>query len=114
MPESWSAASVVSDGKARPDRLAVTPCRGKLDVRHVREGDGNVGIIRSSVRAIALPELSTTGDTLRGEDVTVAMRVVLTYTDSRPRQRRSIGASSVSSTPGIESRTTGSWIPKPR
>ena len=45
---------VMSDGQARPDRLALKLYWGKLDVRHFREGDGNVGIIRSPVRAIAL------------------------------------------------------------
>ena len=45
-------------GKARPDRLAFKPYRGKLAVRNFRGGDGNVGIIRSPVRAIALPDLS--------------------------------------------------------
>src|SRR5438552_11421548 len=44
-------------GKARPDRLALKPYRGKPAVRNFREGDGDVGIIRSPVRAIALPDL---------------------------------------------------------
>src|SRR5437763_7278078 len=43
-------------GKARPDRLALKPYRGKPAVRNFREGDGDVGIIRSPVRAIALPD----------------------------------------------------------
>ena len=42
--------------KARPDRLALKPYRGKLAVRNFREGDGNVGIIRRPDRAIALPD----------------------------------------------------------
>src|SRR6058998_2572833 len=42
-------------GKARPDRLALKPYRGKPAVRNFREGDGNVGI-RSPVRAIAPPD----------------------------------------------------------
>ena len=49
--------TVMSAGQARPDRLALKPYWGKPDVRHFREGDGNVGIIRSPVRAIALPDL---------------------------------------------------------
>src|SRR5438034_9587478 len=43
-------------GKVRPDRLALKPYRGKPAVRNFREGDGNVGIIRSPVRAIAPPD----------------------------------------------------------
>ena len=50
--------TVMSAGQARPDRLALKPYWGKLTVRNFREGDGNVGIIRSPVRAIALPDLS--------------------------------------------------------
>jgi hypothetical protein len=42
-------------GKAPPDRLAFKPYWGKPTVRNFREGDGDVGIIRSPVRAIALP-----------------------------------------------------------
>jgi hypothetical protein len=37
-------------------RLALKPYRGTLAVRNCREGDGNVGIMRSPVRAIALPD----------------------------------------------------------
>ena len=50
--------TAMSAGQARPDRLALKPYWGKPDVRNFREGDGNVGIIRSPVRAIALPDLS--------------------------------------------------------
>ena len=46
-------------GKARPDRLALKPDRGKPAFRNFRGGDGNVGIIRSPVRAIALPDHPT-------------------------------------------------------
>src|SRR3989442_5658730 len=46
-------------GKARPDRLALKPYRGKPAVRNFREGDGDVGIIRSPLRAIALPDRAT-------------------------------------------------------
>ncbi len=48
--------TVAAFGKARPDRLALKPYRGKPAVRNFREGDGDVGIIRSPVRAIALPD----------------------------------------------------------
>ena len=41
-------------GKALSDRLALKPYWGKPAVRNFRGGDGNVGIIRSPVRAIVL------------------------------------------------------------
>jgi len=40
--------------KALSEMLALKPYRGKPAVRNFRGGDGNVGIIRSPVRAIAL------------------------------------------------------------
>ena len=40
--------------KALSDLLALKPYRGKPAVRNFRGGDGNVGIIRSPLRAIAL------------------------------------------------------------
>ena len=43
-------------GKASSDIPALKPYRGKPAVRNFRGGDGNVGIIRSPVRAIALPD----------------------------------------------------------
>jgi hypothetical protein len=36
--------------------LALKPERGKPAFRNFREGDGNGGIIRSPLRAIALPD----------------------------------------------------------
>ena len=45
----------LSCGKAPSDKLTLKPYWGKLTVRNFREGDGNVGIIRSPLRAIALP-----------------------------------------------------------
>ena len=45
-----------SRGKVSSDSPALKPYRGKLAVRNFRGGDGNVGIIRSPVRAIALPD----------------------------------------------------------
>src|ERR1700693_2163407 len=45
-----------SAGKASSDIPALKPYRGKLAVRNFRGGNGNVGIIRSPVRAIALPD----------------------------------------------------------
>ena len=44
------------DGKAPSERPALKPYWGKPAVRNFRGGDGNVGIIRSPVRAIALPD----------------------------------------------------------
>jgi hypothetical protein len=43
-------------GKTSSDMPALEPYRGKPAVRNLRGGDGNVGIIRSPVRAIALPD----------------------------------------------------------
>jgi hypothetical protein len=40
--------------KALSDMLALKPNRGKPAVRNFRGGDGNVGIIRSPISAIAL------------------------------------------------------------
>ena len=50
--------SAEPSGKARPDRLALKPYWGKPAVRNFRGGDGDVGIMRSPVRAIALPDCS--------------------------------------------------------
>jgi hypothetical protein len=44
-------------GKAPADKPALKPYRGKPAVRNFRGDDGNVGIIRSPVRAIVLPDL---------------------------------------------------------
>jgi len=43
-------------GKAASEIPALKPDWGKPTVRNFRGGDGNVGIIRSPVRAIALPD----------------------------------------------------------
>jgi hypothetical protein len=43
-------------GKAASEIPALKPYRGKPAVRNFREGDGNVGIIRSPLRAIVLPD----------------------------------------------------------
>jgi hypothetical protein len=43
-------------GKARSERPALKPYWGKLAVRNFRGGGGNVGIIRSPVRATSLPD----------------------------------------------------------
>jgi hypothetical protein len=44
------------EGKAPTERPALEPYWGKLAVRNLRGDDGNVGIIRSPVRAIVLPD----------------------------------------------------------
>ena len=44
------------NGKALSDIPALKPYRGKPAVRNFREDDGNVGIIRSPLRAIVLPD----------------------------------------------------------
>jgi hypothetical protein len=43
-------------GQAPTERPALEPYWGKLAVRNLRGDDGNVGIIRSPVRAIVLPD----------------------------------------------------------
>src|SRR2546425_5428588 len=48
-------------GQAPPDRPALKPYRGKPAVRNFREDNGDVGIIRSPVRAIVLPRPTHTG-----------------------------------------------------
>ncbi len=45
-----------SERKAPTEKPALKPYRGKPAVRNFREDDGNVGIIRSPVRAIVLPD----------------------------------------------------------
>ena len=47
-------------GKALFEMLALKPERGKPAFRNFREGDGNGGIIRSPIRAIALPDRKKT------------------------------------------------------
>ena len=43
-------------GQAGSERLILKPYWGKPAVRNFRGGDGDVGIMRSPVRAIALPD----------------------------------------------------------
>src|SRR5215472_13536952 len=49
-------AEICGGGKALFEMLALKPERGKPAFRNFREGDGNGGIIRSPLRAIALPD----------------------------------------------------------
>src|SRR5260370_31763360 len=51
-------AKVASHGKALSDQPALKPYWGKPAVRNFREGNGNVGIMRTPLRAIALPDQS--------------------------------------------------------
>ena len=53
-------------GKAPSDSPALKPYRGKPALRNFRGGNGNVGIIRSPVRAIALPDCRFFGHDLVG------------------------------------------------
>ena len=48
-------------GKAASEIPALKPYRGKPAVRNFRGDDGNVGIIRSPVRAIVLPDIQASG-----------------------------------------------------
>src|SRR5262245_647214 len=45
-----------SSGKAPPDKPALKPYRGKPAVRNFRGDGGNVGIMRSPLRASVLPD----------------------------------------------------------
>jgi excisionase family DNA binding protein len=51
-----SDAIAALQGKAPSDKPALEPYWGKPAVRNLRGDDGNVGIIRSPVRAIVLPD----------------------------------------------------------
>src|SRR3954451_11970315 len=53
-------------GKASSDSPALKPYRGKPAVRNFRGGNGNVGIMRSPVRAIALPDGRRVTDAVDG------------------------------------------------
>ena len=54
-----SDVQAASNGQALSDTPALKPYWGKPAVRNFREGNGNVGIIRSPLRAIALPDQSS-------------------------------------------------------
>jgi hypothetical protein len=56
MQTRWARPWGAYIGKAPSDRPTLKPYRGKPAVRNFRGGDGNVGIMRSPVRAIALPD----------------------------------------------------------
>jgi hypothetical protein len=53
--DTWA----VSLGQALSEQPALKPYWGKPTVRNFREGNGNVGIMRSPLRAIALPDQSS-------------------------------------------------------
>src|SRR5216684_2707029 len=54
------------DGKALSEKLALEPYWGKPAVRNFRGDDGDVGIIRSPVRAIVLPDEISSGRSIAG------------------------------------------------
>src|SRR5215831_5948066 len=64
-----SDAQAASNGQAQSDIPALKPYWGKPAVRNFREGHGNVGIIRSPLRAIALPDPSLGGQYSIYEDI---------------------------------------------
>jgi len=51
-----SGLTSAAPGQARSERLTFKPYWGKPDVRNFRGGGGDVGIMRSPVRATALPD----------------------------------------------------------
>jgi hypothetical protein len=55
--EGYAGSSLTGAGRGKApfDKPALEPYRGKPAVRNLREDDGDVGIIRSPVRAIVLP-----------------------------------------------------------
>ena len=55
-------ARIASRGKALSDTPALKLYWGKPAVRNFREGNGNVGIMRSPLRAIALPDREPRAD----------------------------------------------------
>src|SRR5215468_4149656 len=55
-----ASLTAARSGKALSDMPALEPYRGKPAVRNLRGDDGNVGIIRSPVRAIVLPDREPT------------------------------------------------------
>jgi hypothetical protein len=66
-----------SNGKALSDLPALKPYWGKPAVRNFREGNGNVGIIRSPLRAFAPPDQSSALDALApacGQPQNIAVR----------------------------------------
>src|SRR5260370_22312692 len=69
-------------GKAPSDSPALKPYRGKLAVRNFRGGNGNVGIIRSPVRAIALPDCGVTGKWLAPIGRKTAIGAVVLFSGS--------------------------------
>src|SRR5260370_27654463 len=80
-------------GKAPSDSPALKPYRGKPAVRNFRGGNGNVGIIRSPVRAIALPDCGDSGNwdrAQRGRWATFRQRRI----SATPRSYRNGGAGS--------------------
>ena len=75
-----------SNGKALSDLPALKPYWGKPAVRNFREGNGNVGIIRSPLRAFSLPDQSSAvrGRHLSGDGVYLARGLVRRFVIDAP------------------------------
>ena len=71
-------------GRAPTERPALEPHWGKLAVRNPRGDDGNVGIIRSPIRAIILPDRA--GLSLRGVEFSARLRAVVDPSPSGDEQ----------------------------
>src|SRR5215469_15457298 len=74
-------------GKALSDRPALEPYRGKPAVRNLRGDDGNVGIIRSPIRAIVLPNPASGLSAGAGSVLTVAISIQRCNSRSNIRAR---------------------------
>jgi hypothetical protein len=65
-------------GKAPSDSPALKPYRGKPALRNFRGGNGNVGIIRSPVRAIALPDITINAVTAEDHELAAVAAAIAT------------------------------------
>ena len=75
-------------GKAASEILALKPYRGKPAVRNFRGGNGNVGIIRSPVHAIALPDRTLSEGAGWGEQLAASNALAQTASTAAKRPRR--------------------------
>jgi hypothetical protein len=69
-------------GKAPTDKPALEPYRGKPAVRNLRGDDGNVGIMRSPISAIVLPDPPQAGE--RDLEVSVKTKICATCQKEKP------------------------------
>src|SRR5215472_7668999 len=97
-------AMVVSHGKALSDQPTLKPYWGKPAVRNFREGNGNVGIMRSPLRAIALPDQSPDA-ALRFLTTSAVNRRVASSNLARGAQ-----SSSLISGPYVETDSRSLWV----